>query len=246
MSDREQDLARQISETLERVGLYVGVEQDPNSPTITLLGEVDSDESRQAAIDVATALAGADGLTVDDQLEVISFSPDDAFGDSEQNASELQLTAADDTSTIDADERPVVELEPDFSGDVGTTDVQLVIEEGQTYFAPTDPVVRPVDGAEELEIVGGFEETAIDDDDDTDVSGRRRNDDDIADDVRRELIGDALTTDLDVRVAVLDGTVILMGSVPSIDDAENAEAVASRVAGIVEIREELTIDPDGR
>lgn len=248
MSERgsEQDLERRISETLEGAGLYVGVELDRDAPTIMLIGEVDSEESRQAALDVAEALAGPAGLAVADQLEVISFVPDDAFADSEQSASELQLTGADDTSMIEADDRPAIELEPDFTGDVGTTDTRLVVEEGETYFPPTDPVVRPVNTEEELQIVGGFEATAMDDDDETDASGRPRNDDDIADDVRRELIEDALTTDLDVQVTVLDGTVILLGSVPTIDDAESAEAVASRVAGVVEVREELTIDPDGR
>ncbi|MDQ3044100.1 MAG: BON domain-containing protein, partial [Chloroflexota bacterium] len=52
---------------------------------------------------------------------------------------------------------------------------------------------------------------------------------------------DALTTDLELRVTVLDGIVRLHGEVPTLEDAESAEAVASRVGGNLEIREELTI-----
>lgn len=247
MSERgnAQELVRRISEVLEGAGLYVGVELHPSESMIALLGEVDSDEDRQAAIDVAEALIGAAGLAIDDQLEVISLVPDDAFADTGQDASELQLTGADDTTMVDADDRPAIALEPDFTGDVGTTDAGLVVEEGETYFAPTDPVVRPANTPEELDVVGGFEETSMDDDE-TDDSGQRRNEEDIADDIRRELIEDASTTDLHVEVTVVDGTVILTGSVPTIDDAEDAEAVASRVAGVEEVREELSIDPDVR
>jgi hypothetical protein len=237
----EQDLTARITQTLEAAGIFIDAQRD--NGTITLLGEVDSDENRQAALDVADAVARPAGLTVNDQLEVMAIIPDDAFGTWDQGTSELQLADNPDTSGIDVASEPGLELEPDFSGDVGTTDVQRVVEEGDTYFAPTDPVVRPVDDEEELEVVGGFEETAMDDEDMSPGIVRGRHDDEIAEEVRRELVADALTTDLEVQVVVVDGTVILTGNVPSLDDAENAEAVASRVAGIVEVREELTIKP---
>ena len=68
-----------------------------------------------------------------------------------------------------------------------------------------------------------------------------RNDDDLAQAVQRELMEDALTTDLPVRAAAVNGVVVLRGEVPTLEDAENAEAVASRVGGVREVREELTI-----
>jgi hypothetical protein len=237
----EQDLTARIMQTLEEAGIYIDAARD--NGTITLLGEVESDENRQAALDVANAVARPAGLTVSDQLEVLEIIPDDAFGTWDQGTSEVQLTDNSATSDVDDADEPGLELEADFTGDVGTTNVRKVVEEGDTYFAPTDPVVRPVDDEEELEIVGGFEETAMDDEATSSGLVRGRNDDEIAADVRRELVEDALTTDLEIQVVVVDGTVILTGSVPSIDDAENAEAVASRVAGIVEVREELTIEP---
>ena len=68
-----------------------------------------------------------------------------------------------------------------------------------------------------------------------------RNDDDLALAVQRELGEDALTADLPIRVGAVNGVVILRGEVPSLEDAENAEAVAARVGGVQEVREELGI-----
>jgi osmotically-inducible protein OsmY len=238
----DQELTTRITKTLEAAGIYIDAERD--NGTITLAGAVDSDENRQAALDVANAVAGPVGLTVNDQLEVMTVIPDDAFDERDQGASEFELADSLAPSDVDDDSEPGLELEPDFTGDIGTTNARLVVEEGDTYFPPTDPVVRPVDdGEEQLEIVGGFEATAMDDEMSSPGIVRARNDDELADAVHRELISDASTTDLGVRVAAVEGTVILTGSVPSLDDAENAEAVASRVPGVVEVREELTIEP---
>ena len=64
-----------------------------------------------------------------------------------------------------------------------------------------------------------------------------RGDDDIRIDVLRELREDALTTDLRLEVNVINGIVFLKGTVQSVEDAENAEAVAGRVPGVVEVRD---------
>lgn len=53
-----------------------------------------------------------------------------------------------------------------------------------------------------------------------------------------ELREDAATTDLRVDVLVWDGVVRLRGTVPTLEDADNAEAVAARVPGV---REELEV-----
>jgi osmotically-inducible protein OsmY len=50
-----------------------------------------------------------------------------------------------------------------------------------------------------------------------------------------------VTTDLAVRVAVRNGVVYLRGAVSSLDDAESAEEVASRVPGVAEVVEELDV-----
>ena len=59
-----------------------------------------------------------------------------------------------------------------------------------------------------------------------------RDEEDIRDDVIRELREDSLTTDLKLTVDVRRGVVILTGTVQTLDDAENAQAVAARVPGV--------------
>lgn len=236
----DQPLERQISETLDQAGISIAVTR--TAAGITLAGEVDSEENRQAALDVARAVAKPAALAVDDQLEVMTELPDLAFSDAGADSGDFQF--ADPAANPDAALDPELELDPDFTGDIGTTDARLATEEGDTYFPPTDPVVRPIVGNQEIAIVGGFEATSMDGDG-PETGDLTRNDEDIADDVRRELLEDALTTDLGVEVAVRDGLVVLSGAVPSIDDVENAESVAGRVSGIVEVREDLRIEPPG-
>ena len=226
-------LGEQIEAALAAAELFVGVEE--TDVGIELRGEVDSEENRQAAIDLATMIAGPARVTVIDSMEIQQFLPDDLFSDE-----------ADGTSITDEHDRERggeprdIELEADFTGDVGTTNVISVVEDGATYFAPTDPVVEPIDGAEEIAVVGGFEETSLDG---LDGPTGPEDDDLIARRVVEALRRDALTTDLDVRVVLREGTIILLGEVPSIDDVEAAEAVAGEVAGGLEVEEQLTITP---
>ena len=56
-----------------------------------------------------------------------------------------------------------------------------------------------------------------------------------------ELREDALTTDLGVRVDVRDGVAILTGQVADLADADAAEEVAGRVAGIKEVMDRTEI-----
>ncbi|HET7093652.1 MAG TPA: BON domain-containing protein, partial [Thermomicrobiales bacterium] len=70
---------RLISTTLEEAGIFVAAERDGDR--IVLSGEVDSQENRQAALDVARAVANRLGLSVVDDLDVMDYTPDDAFSD---------------------------------------------------------------------------------------------------------------------------------------------------------------------
>lgn len=211
MSERDLNqgdgLLRQIHDTLAEAGIHVLAERD--GKTIVLSGEVDSPVNREAALDVARAVADRVGLRVDDALDVIPEAPADATADTE-------IVGAGDFKYLDADRDDNLrldagfELDPDFTGEIGTTDSMAAAAEAIPYFPPTDPVVRP-------------------------------SDDDISGDVLRELREDALTTDLVIQVVTRHGVVHLRGEVPSLEDAENAEAVASRVDGVKEVREELDI-----
>ena len=236
----DEQMLRRLNGTLEEAGIFVAAELDGD--TLVLSGEVDTQESRQAALDVATALAAPRGLRIDDAIEVIDVSPDQAFigrGTAEE-AGGGTFAYTDPDANPNAQFDATFELEPDFTTDLGTNDSQEAAEEAVPYFPPTDPVVRPSHDAEQIAIVGGFEATAMDDLVGT-ASFDDRNDDDLTQAVHRELAEDALTIDLSIRVVAVDGVVFLRGEVETLEDAENAEAVASRVGGVKEVREELTI-----
>jgi hypothetical protein len=130
----------------------------------------------------------------------------------------------------------------DFTDQPLTTDAQAVVEDSdgsEVFFPPTDPVLRP--GAHgEPEIAGGFSPTA-------EAPAPERSsdglvgDEAIADAVRDALALDAVTADLSVSVEVESGVVHLRGTVSSIDDGENAEAVASAVPGVTEVVDETDL-----
>jgi osmotically-inducible protein OsmY len=109
------------------------------------------------------------------------------------------------------------------------------------YFAPTDPVVT-TDARGGFAVLGGFSPTSMDDlAVPASASDRRPGDEALASAVRRELREDAATTDLTVAVAVRRGVAYLDGRVAGPEDAENAEAVAARVPGVVEVVERLEV-----
>lgn len=232
----EQAIAAMTS-TLEDAGIYVGA--TVSGSVVTLVGEVDSAANRDAALDVAGMTLGRIGASVVDAIEVMEIEPDSVFEASD--ASDLPDRAWERPATgLPRDlTRSRREIEPDFTGDLGTSDPQVAAAEGIPYFPPTDPVVRSVESDEELAILNGFAPTAPDDrgPDGSPVLG----DDDIADRIARELRDDATTTDLGIHVAVRDGLVVLTGEVPTLEDVENAEAVAARVDGVVEVRESLRV-----
>lgn len=235
-------LTEQVRALYSGAGLPLDV--DVQGGVATISGPVASPELRQAAIDLARMVEGIHGI--DDQTEDEVIAPDSEFqrpGDDQdgQFAYAERWALRDDQS----------DTEPDFEGDVGadSSDFQQAVEEGEPYFPPTDPVVEPSTDDEDLRVVGGFEDTAMDDlatRGDRQTSGdpdeidqyRDRDDEDIRDDVARELSEDSLTTDLALTVDVVNGVVFLHGTVESVDDAENAEAVAGRVPGVVEVRDQ--------
>jgi len=130
----------------------------------------------------------------------------------------------------------------DFTDQPLTTDAQAVVEDGdgsEVFFPPTDPVLRPgLHG--EPEIAGGFSPTAEAPTPERSSDGLV-GDEAIADAVRDALALDAVTADLSVSVEVESGVVHLRGTVSSIDDGENAEAVASSVPGVTEVVDETDL-----
>jgi hypothetical protein len=152
----------------------------------------------------------------------------------------------DGTDVIDADVEPSFvdqELLTDPEAAPGSPDdlVDPVADGDEVYVPPTDPVVAADDHGR-LEVLGGFSATAIDEVAPlASASDGQLGDEAIEDAVRAALRRDAATTSLEISVLVRDGVVHLSGRVTDLDDAENAEDVASRVPGVREVVEGLDV-----
>jgi osmotically-inducible protein OsmY len=234
MNRGEESSAQELSE-LEQLfgeaGLFLAVELQEH--TVRISGEVGSEEDRQAALDLARGFAINLGLSVDDNIDVLEELPETAFTYF-RDAEDI-----DESDTIEAARREGVDP-ADIQRSLGTSDTMISSEESIPYFPPTDPVVEPSGGPEELEVVGGFGSTSFDRGEQG-APGETRGDEEITDLVRRELREDATTTDFDIEVDTRAGIVFLRGTVETLDDAENVEAVASRVPGVIDVREELEV-----
>ena len=147
-----------------------------------------------------------------------------------------------ETHTDAASGDVVIDDEIDFTDQPLSTDATEIVENSdgdEIFFAPTDPVLRAgADG--QPEVLGGFSPTA-DVPEPARSSDGRIGDEAIADAVRDALALDASTADLALTVDVASGVVRLRGTVDSIEDGENAEAVAGAVSGVIEAIDETEI-----
>ena len=237
---RSAQIERAIREVAE---LDVVVEE--RGGTIVLEGVVDSERDRQAAEDIAADLAG--DASIDNALEIQDVLPVsvEAFTD-ELTSAELGESGAEVGERVDADE-----LNPDFTDQplahdplavIGSGDDSEVDESDLVYTPPTDPVIT-TDAHGQAVVLGGFGTSATDEVSTGELADDQGfGDEAIADAVRRELLEDAATTALQIRVAVRDGVVQLHGRVRDLDDADAAEEVASRIPGVREVKEELTVE----
>ncbi len=274
MTDRGDQQTRDDLADLDRdyAALDFAVATEVKDGELVLTGIVGSDESRQAAVDLAQRYADALGLRINEGLDVEVVGPESAFEDDNRAAqgfgdlNAVRLNEGDDSVRIDAgndhDERDgsdegagydgeqdgenIISLDATFADDPGTTNVIDVVENGATYFPPTDPPTGRADDNDGFTILSGFADSSTDTfsanaDELEDDSNRLVTDDELADVVRRELREDAVTTDLDIRVTAVGSTVILRGEVDTLEDAENAEAIANEVPSVVEVLEELRI-----
>jgi osmotically-inducible protein OsmY len=225
-------LTTRIERALEEADLHLAVQE--GADRITISGVVSSPEERAAALEIAARLAG--DKPIDPDIEISLTLPS-------EEADVPVPPAGNLADTIVEIDDPNSELVPDLMGmSPGSTDEVTVIEDGEEpYFPPTDPVVA-TDNHGNLEVLGGWASTSADEAEVApSASGTAPGDEALADAVRRELREDAATTALELRVAARAGTVRLRGQVPDMIDAENAEAVAARVPGVVEVIEELDV-----
>jgi hypothetical protein len=125
-----------------------------------------------------------------------------------------------------------------------TTDPLVAIEEGQVWIAPSDPPTAPSDDPQGIEIAAGPGVSAEDEPyDDSHRSGDLDEEGSLNARVREALRGDAATSGLAdrLRIAVLGSTAIIRGQVDGIEDGDSIVEVASRVAGITEVRDETEV-----
>lgn len=242
----DRDLVARIEQRLaEEAGIYAAVRVADG--VIYLDGMVESAEQREAASDLAQGAAGS--LRVQNDLDIEQL---DAAREGVVEAPNRSMLA---DTTYQMGEGPRSELIeplepnynqpiPDIGGDM-TTDSMVAVEEGIPYMPPTDPVVRPANSAQDLEIVGGFGATSIEEFPDqlaeTALGDAPAGDEDIRSQVLEALATDAATIDLLIEVVVRNGVVRLRGRVPTLDDAEMAEEVAARVPEVREVIEELEV-----
>ena len=239
----DESLTRRIERAIaERVELDVVAEDSDG--TIVLTGLADTAEDRQAALEVAAEIAA--GRRIDDNIEVQSVVPELDFamtpsttGPSEPAETVEELRAAGGEIEPDFTEQPIL-TDPIAAGGPSESSDDIV-QEGETYIPPTDPVIG-IDDRGAAQVLGGFSPTSADTVEvERSTLDNQLGDEAIADAIRQELREDAATTNLEVRVTVRQGIAHLRGTVPGMEDVENAESVAGRVPGVREVVEELEV-----
>lgn len=224
----------------EVVDVSTAIEVDGD--TLVVTGIIDSAEERQAILDVLNDLEPS--IRVVDNLAIGGVMPDEI---GELNVSETEVGGfagaqpglRDDESLEPGDftDQQLLNDPQVASGPSGTHADDDVSEGDDVYIPPTDPV-RSADG----EILGGFQTTA-DQPEPIPVSEVVPGfaDGALEEAVLHELREDASTAGLIIEVSSNQGVITLRGQVNDIDDAENAQAVASRIPGVVEVRDELDL-----
>jgi len=191
-------------------------------------GEVvnDFDAARTASAEV---IADEPDLTT--TAHSLADTEDDAAAYAGADADEIEPSLVDQEILND----PMAASGPTSSSD------DVVSDGDEVYVPPTDPVIT-TDEHGNIEMLGGFSQTAIDGVAPLpSASDGKLGDEAIEDAIRAALRRDSATTDLQINVLVRQGVAHLRGTVPDLDDAENAEDVASRVPGVREVMEELTV-----
>ncbi len=235
LSDRIGDeLARQA-------GVYAAVEERDGA--IVLSGIIESEEQRQAAFDIVNAIAP--DMTVVDDFELDTVLPEemDDLDLSESDAGQ-EMGATPGTGDNEALEpgdftdQGIFQNPAGASGPSNTAGADADIAEGEeVYIPPIDPV-RDRDN----EVLGGFAVSSTDSVEPArSALDNQIGDEALADAIRRELKEDSATNGLTIHVHVENGVVRLRGLVQDVIDAENAEEVAARVPGVLEVLEELDV-----
>ncbi len=118
-----------------------------------------------------------------------------------------------------------------------TDDPLVAADYAEPYIAPTDPPVVP-GGRDTIEVAQGFAGTSEGYEERAGTPG----DDEITERVRDLLGSDAATSTLNLHVYTVDGVVYLRGRVQSLDDTDLAAEIATRIPGVVDVVDEMTVE----
>ena len=222
------------------VDVQTAIEVDGEAIVVT--GIIDTAEEREAVMDLLQELEP--GARIVDNLALGAVMPQE-IGDlrvSETEATGLQgaepgLRESESLEPGDFTDQDILHDQGVASGPSGTHADDDVAEGDEVYVPPTDPARSP-----EGEFLGGFQTTADQPEPvpQSQVVGGSP-DGAIEEAVMVELREDSATTALDIEVTSFRGVVTLRGIVDDIEDAENAQAVAARVPGVVSVRDEMQL-----
>lgn len=222
-----------IERALARAGVYAAVEERDGRLFVT--GQIGSEEERRAVAQILADLEPTKEMVDNLELNIVTPSRGDT-PDSEEAAGtrvreDMEPGDFTDQSLLQDASR---EMGPaSLEGGIGDEDVS---EGEDVYVPPMDPVVDA-----DNRVVGGFSLSSMDSVDVERSSDGTLGDEAIAETIRRELNEDSATHGLAIEVTVNSGAVRLRGRVADLDDAQNAEEVARRVPGVVEVSEELDV-----
>ena len=242
--DERSPLAKRIERELEEAGLAVVVEDTPEELVVT--GIVDSEEERQAVLDIVRKGTG-DNSEVSDNVEVAGALPEET---SIGNLSETEIAGFDGAEAGLQDFESLMPgdfIDQRMSGAAGVVQAAASSdspsdggdesgEDGDiVYVPPIDPV-----GTDRV-VIGGFQTSSMDSAEVERSSDGTFRDEAIREAVLRELLEDAATTALTIQVTVRGGVVRLSGRVDDLEDADSAQEVAARVPGVVDVLEDLDV-----
>ena len=224
----------------EIVSVNTAIEFDGDSIVVT--GIVDTEEEHEAVINVLEEFLP--DVHIEDNIALGAVMPEE-IGDLKLSETESAgfegaepgLRDSESLEPGDFSDQSILQDQGVASGPSGTHADDDVAEGDEVYVPPTDPA-----STREGEFLGGFQTTA----DQPEPMPRSEvvggpADGAIEEAVRGELLEDAATTALEIEVSSVRGVVILRGVVDDIEDAENAQEVAARVPGVLEVRDELEL-----
>jgi hypothetical protein len=129
-----------------------------------------------------------------------------------------------------------------FPDVVGTRDALESVRDAEAYMPPTDPPVLP-GGREAIHTATGFGTSP---DEEVSRDAPFASDADLEEEALVLLREDSLTSRYDLIPTVDSGVVTIRGVVSDLDDAEHALSIVGEIQGVVDVVDDMTLDPDVR